>query len=149
MYGYCKLREHCPKQHIDTVCPISRECNNNGCVLRHPNTCKYFARNKKCKFVECAYSHEKDDKDLKIEIIENTSLTFKHDIEELNKANKEKLDKVQVETRANTKQLAKLKSTMDEIVERRDIIEQEQADYIEKDDIVEVATTNTDTKKVK
>ena len=53
--------------------------------------------------LECAYSHEKDGNDLKIEIIENTNATLEHDIEELMKTNKEKLDNVQVETRANTK----------------------------------------------
>ena len=89
MYGYCKLREHCPKQHVDVVCPTYRECNDNGCVLRRANPCKYFARYKKCRFVACAYSHEKEEHDLKIEVIEKDSDALKQEIEEFKIANKE------------------------------------------------------------
>ena len=92
MYGYCKLQEHCPKQHIDVLCPSYRECDDNGCVLRHPNACKYFARYKKCKFVECAYSHETDENGLKIKVIEDTNIELKYQIEDLKKTYKEKLD---------------------------------------------------------
>ena len=143
MYGYCKLREHCPKQHVDVVCPTYRECNDNGCVLRHPNTCKYFARYKKCKFVTCAYSHEKEEHDVKIEVIEKDNMVLKHEIEELKIANKKKLENVHVETRANTIQLTKLISTVDDIVERLNVIEQEQAEYIEKDANEEEATAES------
>ena len=98
--------------------------------------------------LECAYSHEKDGNDLKIEIIENTNATLKHDIEELMKTNKEKFDNVQVETRANTKILSNLISTVADIVERLDVIEQEQTEYIEKE-VVTKTCTKTDKERKK
>ena len=52
-----------------------------------------------------------------------------------------KLDNVHVETRANTIQLAKLISTVEDIVTRLNVIEQEQAEFIEKEANEEEATT--------
>ena len=59
---------------------------------------------------------------MKIEIIENTNATLKHDIEELIKTNREKLDNGQVETKANTKILTNLISSVGDIVERLNVI---------------------------
>ena len=69
---------------------------------------------------------------MKIEVIEKDNMVLKHKIEELKIANKKKLENVHVETRANTIQLAKLISTVDNIVDRLNFIEQEQAKYIDK-----------------
>ena len=88
MYGYCKLRQHCPKQHVDVICPNYREFDDNGCVNRHPNTCKYFAKNKMCRFEKCAYSHDKDGNYLIIESIKNEVATLKHEVEDMKKNNK-------------------------------------------------------------
>ena len=101
MYGYCKLKDHCPKQHIDVMCPTYRECDDNGYVLRHPKMCKYFAQNKKCKFERCAYSHDKDGNDLEIEIIENQVSALKKEVDKLKKVNKEKNYNFRVEARSN------------------------------------------------
>ena len=129
MYGYCKMKVHCPKQHINVMCPTYKECNDNGCVLRHPKSCKYFAKNKKCIFESCAYSHDKDGNDLEIELIENQVSDLKYEVQELKKVNKVKLDNVRVEARSNSKQLAQLISTVNNIVERVKTIEQEQTKH--------------------
>ena len=71
-----------------------------------------------------------------------------HDIEELMKTNKEKLDNVQVETRANTKILTNLISSVADIVDGLNIIEQEQTEYIEKEVVTKTCTkTNKERKK--
>ena len=114
------------------MCPNYRECNNNGCVKRHPKTCKYFARNSRCKFERCAYSHEKGGIELKIEIVEDEISSLKDDIKELKETNKEMLDNVRVEARANSRQLATLISTVDDIVRRLCIIEQEETKQTER-----------------
>ena len=59
MYGYCKFQNHFPEQRIDVKCPNYKDCDDNGCVKRHPKTCKNFERNGKCRFKKCAYSHER------------------------------------------------------------------------------------------
>ena len=86
MYGYCKLKQHCPKQHVDVICPNYRECDNNGCVKRHPNPCKYFDKYKKCRIEKCAYSHDKEGNDLIIENMENHLSDLKHEVEEIKKS---------------------------------------------------------------
>ena len=53
--------------------------------------------------------------------------------------NKKKLDNVQMETGPNSKQLAKLLSTVEDIVERLRIVKEEQTKYTEREVIVEVA----------
>ena len=128
------------KKHIDEVCPIYRECDDNGCVKRHPKQCKYYAKNKKCIFQKCAYSHDKEGNDLEIEIIEKQVSALKHEVEELKEANKEKLDNVRVEARANTRLLAELMRTVKEVVQQLNSIEQEQTNYTEKEEIVSKAT---------
>ena len=126
MYGYCKLKHKCPKEHIDILCQNYRECDNNGCVKRHPKTCRYFARNRRCRYERCAYSHDEDGIDFKIETAENEISALRDDIKELKKTNKEKLDDVQVEARCNSKQLATLINNVNEVVERLRIVEQDQ-----------------------
>ena len=64
------------------------------------------------------------------------------------KTNKEKLDNVQVETRANTKILNNPISTVADIVDKLNIIEQEQAEYIEKE-VVTKTCTKTDKERKK
>ena len=92
------------------MCTNYRECDNNGCVKRHPKICRYF-ENKRCKLERCAYSHEKEGFDLKIETTENHISALQDEIE-LKETNKEKLDNVRVEARANSKQLATLFNTV-------------------------------------
>ena len=49
-------------------------------IMHHANTCKYFERYKKCRFVACAYLHEKEEDDLKIEVIEKDNNALKQEI---------------------------------------------------------------------
>ena len=59
-----------------------------------------------------SYSHEKEGVELMIEMVENQVSALKQEIEEMKKTNKEKLDIVRVEARANSKQLAQLINTV-------------------------------------
>ena len=146
MYGYCKLKQHCPKQHVDVICPNYRECDNNGCVKRHPNPCKYFDKYKKCRIEKCAYSHDKEGNDLIIENMENQLSALKHEVEEMNKSNKQKLDLVRVEAGANSKQLCQLMKTVADIVQRLEIMDEWQKDTTERDVHVDEPTDETEVK---
>ena len=66
-YEYCKYKEHCPKQYVNIICPDISNCNGEFCVKMHPKTCKFFARNNMCRYVQCAYFHENHKKDPVIE----------------------------------------------------------------------------------
>ena len=123
MYGYCKLKYQCPKEHIDVICPNYKECEDNGCVNRHPKTCKYFEKNGMCRFEKCAYSHDKEGNNLKIEILENKVSALKLEIESLTKRNQEIQDVVR---KTNSDRLYKLSNTIEDVVERLRTIEQEQ-----------------------
>ena len=94
MYGYCKFKNHCPKQHVNIICPKNQDCEDNGCIYHHPKACRYFEKNSRCKFDDCAYSHVKEGNTLKIEILENQVTALKHEIEEIKKICQEKLDHV-------------------------------------------------------
>ena len=85
MYGYYKLKYHCPKEHIDVICHNYKECENIGCVNHRPKHCKYFEKNVMCRFDKCAYSHDKDGYNLKIKLLENHVSALKCEIEKLTK----------------------------------------------------------------
>ena len=70
------------------MCPNLPNCDSELCYKRHPKTCKFFARNVKCRFVNCAYSHEKR-KNPKVEYLEKQVSELKHEVEELKKTNKD------------------------------------------------------------
>ena len=69
--GYCKHGLRCHKRHEHKVCPMNGTCNAKLCKLRHPKRCKFFDMNSRCKFENCAYAHLKDEKEVKIESLEN------------------------------------------------------------------------------
>ena len=123
MYGYCKLKYHCLKEHIDVICTNYKECDDNGCVNRHPKACKFFEKNGKCKFNNCAYSHDKEGNYLKIDILENQVAVLKCEVEKLIKRNQEILDAA---SKSNTDRFDELSNTMEDVVARLRIIEQEQ-----------------------
>ena len=62
-------------------------------------------------------THKNKVTDLEIEIIENQVFTLKYEVEELKKIDKEKLENVRVEARSNSKQLAQLINTIDDVVQ--------------------------------
>ena len=86
--GYCKFGEKCKNKHPDKVCN-NKDCFNENCDFRHPNSCKYGPR---CKFYQrnvCLYSHEKlpcpcEENNIKFEELEKKILG----IEKLNKTSK-------------------------------------------------------------
>ena len=59
-----------------------------------------------------------------IENIENKAATLKHEVQDMMKTNKEKLDNVRVEAGANSILLVQLLKTVLDIVERLDIWEE-------------------------
>ena len=113
MYGYCKLKYHCPKEHIDVICLNYKECDDNGCVNRHPKPCKYFVKNGKCRFDNCAYSHDKDGNNLKIEILENHVSALKYEIEKLTKRNQENEDAAR---KSNSDRFDQLTKSLEDVV---------------------------------
>ena len=59
--GFCKFRESCHRRHENIVCKDLNECRNQKCQQRHPQFCKYFEKDKKCKYQEkCAYFHREE-----------------------------------------------------------------------------------------
>ena len=132
-FGYCKLKDHCQKQHINIMCTNIDQCVDKGCVMRHPKPCKYFERNS-CKFDNCAYSHRKYGRDLKIEHLENQVIDLKCEVKELNKNNKE----CQIEVKNLLQQVTdisnNLKGVIKQIKRDRKLLEndKEKSEAIEK-----------------
>ena len=59
--GFCKFKESCLKRHENKVCKDLNECRNKKCQERHPQICKYFDKDKKCRHKEkCAYFHREE-----------------------------------------------------------------------------------------
>ena len=59
--GFCKFKESCHKRHENQVCKDLNECRNKKCQQRHPQTCKYFVKDKRCRYQEkCAYFHREE-----------------------------------------------------------------------------------------
>ena len=58
MYGYCKFKERCEKQHVKGECKYLSACKSKTCKKRHPKVCKRYSLEKYCKFgTDCAYLH--------------------------------------------------------------------------------------------
>ena len=92
-------------------------------------------------------THKNEVTDLEIEIIENQVCTLKYEVEELKKIDKEKLENVRVEARSNSKQLAQLINTIDDVVQRLKILEQEHTEHTEEEAVVDKAETESKTYK--
>ena len=58
-FGYCRYKESCRKLHVDELCDYS-SCEFSKCIQRHPKTCKWYKKYKRCKFNPCKFSHEDD-----------------------------------------------------------------------------------------
>ena len=84
--GFCKFGVHCGKQHENQVCDDIYDCKNNKCIKRHPQICRYYDKNEKCRFKEgCAYIHEKKGakQDILNEQIKNVVMKHENDIKTL------------------------------------------------------------------
>ena len=129
MYGYCKFQDNCQERHINVLCPNYRDCDNNGCVNRHPKVCKYFDKRGKCKFENCAYLHVKEGINLKVEILEKQVAALILEIEELKKTN--------TEGNIKSDQFDKFNNNINDILARLRIVEQEQTKHKEMEETVE------------
>ena len=87
------MKQHCQKQHVNIMCTNIDNCIDKHCVMQHPKQCRFFVRNK-CKFENCAYSHTKDSRDLKIEHLENQVTDLKCEVKEISNTNKESQNEV-------------------------------------------------------
>ena len=114
--------------------PNFKDCDDNGCVKRHPKTCKNFERNGKCRFKKCAYSHDKEGNNLKIEILENQVVVLKQEIEDIKKKKHYELES---ERKYNSEQFTKLSNTLDDVVARLSLIENDQTNHIDRETNVE------------
>ena len=76
MFGYCKYRENCRKQHVKEVCDNS-ECDIKTCRFRHPRRCKFYKEYRKCKFDPCAFLHINTENNLENLISENNAIKVK------------------------------------------------------------------------
>ena len=62
MYGYCKYRQFCRRDHEKTICE-NVECDISSCIFRHPKPCEYFRDYGQCKFDPCMFLHVENVKD--------------------------------------------------------------------------------------
>ena len=154
MYGFCKFQKHCPKQHIEVICPNYKYCDNNGCVKRHRKKFKYYERNGNYRFENCAYSHEKEGNNLKIEVLSNQVAVLKLEIEEIIKTSN---DKLETERKLNSDQFTKLINTIADLALKIKLIEDngtvteihKEAMVDNMNEKVDEGKLNNNTKKVK
>ena len=59
---------------------MNETCSEKLCELRHPKRWKFFDRNSKCKFENCANAHLKYDKKVKIKSLEIKCAEFELNI---------------------------------------------------------------------
>ena len=81
--GYCKHGTLCHKRHENEICPKNNICNDMSCEMRHPKRCKYFEINNRCKFENCAYAHNKDENQAKIEALETKCSKLENEVKDL------------------------------------------------------------------
>ena len=114
--GYCKHGLRCHKRHEHKLCPMNETCKDKLCELRHPKRCKFFALSSKCKFENCAYAHIKDDKEVKIENLENKCDKLELDITNL-KNSKYLLGKEIMKMRRKIENITSLCNSMKSTIE--------------------------------
>ena len=57
-YGHCKFRAFCKYTHKNEICQ-DEECDTFNCERRHPKTCFWFKKYRRCKLSPCSYKHSK------------------------------------------------------------------------------------------
>jgi hypothetical protein len=77
---FCKFGQRCKKKHENKMCEIIDECKNQNCTKRHPQICRNYTKNNKCRFLnDCAYLH-KQSSNIQEKLMEQMSLLMlKHD----------------------------------------------------------------------
>ena len=81
-FGYCKHRELCRRQHVNTLCE-NDECEISMCTFRHPKVCKYYRDYGYCKFDPCMFRHVDKEKDPEIEKLKQENESIKKQIANL------------------------------------------------------------------
>ena len=64
-YRHCKFSETCRKFHSKENCEKNNDCETFKCLKRHPRSCRYFEKFRRCKFgdfvfllgVRCQLTH--------------------------------------------------------------------------------------------
>ena len=79
--------------------------------------------------------------------IQNTHKNEVTEVEELKKIDKEKLENVRVEAKSNSKQWAQPINTIDGVVQRLKLLEQEHTEHTEEEAVVDKAETESKTYK--
>ena len=65
-YGYCKFCDKCKFKHNNVKC-VDENCDVFNCEKRHPVACKYFRNFQKCRFPNCAFNHDIDTNEKKLD----------------------------------------------------------------------------------
>ena len=95
--GYCKFRNQCRHQHVETVCETIN-CRSRECMLRHPRECKYYQRYGRCKFNSyCLFKHSDTpcnvESDLEKKVLELIEHTVNEKVDLFIKKMEEKIEK--------------------------------------------------------
>ena len=131
------MKQQCEKQHVNILCKNVDNCCEKGCVMRHPKPCRFFERNN-CKFDDCAYSHRKDGRDLKIENLENQVTDLKSEVKELSKTSRES----QIEVKNLLQQVADISNNMKGVIKQIKRDRKQQESYNERSEVIEKKMSN-------
>ena len=126
-FGYCKFRDNCRQEHVKEICS-NYDCDVHSCRLRHPQTCRYREKYRRCKFDPCAFAHKNHLSELleikkenaeikeKLAVLEN-SLKVDGNDEKSNdtKILEEKLREVEDQIAKKNDKINKLESEIDDL----------------------------------
>ena len=110
--GYCKYLERCRFKHVTEKCET--KCDRKTCRKRHQKTCKFGL---KCRRLEtCEYKHQtiSEENGLKAKI-SSLEATVSKLLEE-NKATQEKMVKMEIDFKANLKNITKESKEKDKVI---------------------------------
>ena len=105
--------------------------------MRHPKPCRFFERNS-CKFDNCAYSHRKDGRDVKIENLENQVTDLKSEVKALSKTSNES----QIEVKNLLQQVAEFSNNLKGVIKQIKRDRKQQENYKEKSEAIEKTNYN-------
>ena len=131
------MKQQCEKQHVNILCKNIDNCGDKGCVMRHPKPCRFFERNS-CKFDNCAYSHRKDGRDLKIENLENQVTDLKSEVKALSKTSNES----QIEVQNLLQPVAEISNNLKGVIKQIKRDRKQQENRNEKSEAIEKKISN-------
>ena len=125
---YCKFQQHCQKQQVNVDCPDIPNCNNDLCFKRHPKACKNYAKYKKCRFQQCAYSHKNNLYQSKVEKLEKVGHELKLEVEELKKNKTDTNNKFTI----LSEQVFEIRNNLKDIVTKTKCMKSDEGDAMNK-----------------